>query len=115
MWPDRLPSVASCPTLWPRPKRLHQAGQVFDLTLPFDQVGEGYRAMHKRRAFKRCLRFAPAPMILERERVAASCTLAVTIALPAMAQEKRNGRPPMQIKRSGSQPSQKGPEAWFTG
>jgi hypothetical protein len=29
---------------------------VFDLTLPLEQVAEGYRAMHKRRAIKALLR-----------------------------------------------------------
>ncbi|UJR82925.1 zinc-dependent alcohol dehydrogenase family protein [Sandaracinus amylolyticus] len=31
-------------------------GKVFDLTLPLDQVAEGYRAMHERRAIKTLLR-----------------------------------------------------------
>jgi threonine dehydrogenase-like Zn-dependent dehydrogenase len=31
-------------------------GQVFDLTLPLDQVAEGYRAMDERRAVKTLLR-----------------------------------------------------------
>ena len=31
-------------------------GKVFDLTLPFDQVPEGYRAMDERRAIKTLLR-----------------------------------------------------------
>src|SRR6266487_1830650 len=31
-------------------------GKVFDLTLPIDQVGEGYRAMDERRAIKTLLR-----------------------------------------------------------
>ena len=31
-------------------------GKVFDLTLPLDQVGEGYRAMDERRAIKTLLR-----------------------------------------------------------
>jgi threonine dehydrogenase-like Zn-dependent dehydrogenase len=30
-------------------------GKVFDLTLPFDQVAEGYRAMDERRAIKALL------------------------------------------------------------
>jgi threonine dehydrogenase-like Zn-dependent dehydrogenase len=30
-------------------------GKVFDLTLPLDQVGEGYRAMNERRAIKALL------------------------------------------------------------
>jgi threonine dehydrogenase-like Zn-dependent dehydrogenase len=30
-------------------------GKVFDLTLPLDQVAEGYRAMHERRAIKTLL------------------------------------------------------------
>jgi threonine dehydrogenase-like Zn-dependent dehydrogenase len=30
-------------------------GQVFDLTLPLDQVAEGYRAMDERRAIKSLL------------------------------------------------------------
>ena len=32
------------------------AGKVFDLTLPLDQVAEGYRAMDERRAIKTLLR-----------------------------------------------------------
>jgi threonine dehydrogenase-like Zn-dependent dehydrogenase len=31
-------------------------GKVFDLTLPLDQVAEGYRAMDERRAIKPLLR-----------------------------------------------------------
>ena len=31
-------------------------GKVFDLTLPLDQVAEGYRAMYERRAIKALLR-----------------------------------------------------------
>jgi threonine dehydrogenase-like Zn-dependent dehydrogenase len=31
-------------------------GRVFDLTLPLDQVAEGYRAMDERRAIKILLR-----------------------------------------------------------
>jgi threonine dehydrogenase-like Zn-dependent dehydrogenase len=31
-------------------------GKVFDLTLPLDQVAEGYRAMDDRRAIKTLLR-----------------------------------------------------------
>ena len=31
-------------------------GKVFDLTLPLDQVAEGYRAMDERRAIKALLR-----------------------------------------------------------
>jgi hypothetical protein len=31
-------------------------GKVFDLTLPIEQVAEGYRAMHERRAIKALLR-----------------------------------------------------------
>jgi threonine dehydrogenase-like Zn-dependent dehydrogenase len=31
-------------------------GQVFDLTLPLDQVAEGYRAMDERRVIKTLLR-----------------------------------------------------------
>jgi threonine dehydrogenase-like Zn-dependent dehydrogenase len=31
-------------------------GKVFDLTLPLDDVGEGYRAMDERRAVKTLLR-----------------------------------------------------------
>ncbi|MFF7380902.1 hypothetical protein ACIP4Q_37290 [Streptomyces massasporeus] len=30
-------------------------GKVFDLTLPLEQVGEGYRAMDERRAIKTLL------------------------------------------------------------
>ena len=32
-------------------------GRVFDLSLPFDEVAEGYRAMDERRAIKSLLRF----------------------------------------------------------
>jgi threonine dehydrogenase-like Zn-dependent dehydrogenase len=32
------------------------AGKVFELTLPLDQVAEGYRAMDERRAIKTLLR-----------------------------------------------------------
>ena len=35
--------------------RIHP-GKVFDLTLPLDQVAEGYRAMDERRAIKTLLR-----------------------------------------------------------
>jgi threonine dehydrogenase-like Zn-dependent dehydrogenase len=31
-------------------------GQVFDLTLPLDQVADGYKAMDERRAIKTLLR-----------------------------------------------------------
>ncbi len=31
-------------------------GKVFDLVLPLEQVAEGYRAMHERRAIKVLLR-----------------------------------------------------------
>ena len=34
-------------------------GKVFDLTLPLDQVAEGYRAMDERRAIKTLLRPDP--------------------------------------------------------
>jgi threonine dehydrogenase-like Zn-dependent dehydrogenase len=37
-------------------KRTINPGQVFDLTLPLDQVAEGYRAMNERRAIKALLR-----------------------------------------------------------
>ena len=33
-----------------------QPGKVFDLTLPLDQVAEGYRAMDERHAIKTLLR-----------------------------------------------------------
>ena len=33
-----------------------EPGKVFDLTLPLDQVAEGYRAMDERRAIKTLLR-----------------------------------------------------------
>lgn len=33
-----------------------EPGKVFDLTLPLDQVAEGYRAMDERRAIKALLR-----------------------------------------------------------
>jgi threonine dehydrogenase-like Zn-dependent dehydrogenase len=36
-------------------ERIHP-GKVFDLTLPLDQVAEGYRAMDERRAIKTLLR-----------------------------------------------------------
>ena len=43
-----------------RVRALHQdgkinPGKVFDLTLPLDQVAEGYRAMDERRAIKTLL------------------------------------------------------------
>jgi threonine dehydrogenase-like Zn-dependent dehydrogenase len=37
-------------------KRKVNPGKVFDLTLPLDQVAEGYRAMDERRAIKALLR-----------------------------------------------------------
>ena len=37
-------------------KRTINPGKVFDLTLPLDQVAEGYRAMDERRAVKTLLR-----------------------------------------------------------
>jgi threonine dehydrogenase-like Zn-dependent dehydrogenase len=37
-------------------KRKIDPGKVFDLKLPLDQVAEGYRAMHERRAIKTLLR-----------------------------------------------------------
>ena len=37
-------------------KRKIEPGKVFDLTLPLDQVAEGYRAMDERRAIKTMLR-----------------------------------------------------------
>jgi hypothetical protein len=37
-------------------KRKINPGKVFDLTLPLDQVAEGYRAMDERRAIKTLLR-----------------------------------------------------------
>jgi hypothetical protein len=36
-------------------KRKINPGKVFDLTLPLDQVAEGYRAMDERRAIKTLL------------------------------------------------------------
>jgi hypothetical protein len=36
--------------------RMIDPGKVFDLTLPLDQVAEGYRAMDERRAIKTLLR-----------------------------------------------------------
>lgn len=36
-------------------KRSIDPGKVFDLTLPLDQVAEGYRAMDERRAIKALL------------------------------------------------------------
>ena len=40
----------------PRPRWPIDPGKVFDLTLPLDQVAEGYRAMDERRAIKALLR-----------------------------------------------------------
>lgn len=37
-------------------KRTIDPGKVFDLTLPLEQVAEGYRAMHDRQAIKTLLR-----------------------------------------------------------
>ena len=37
-------------------RRQIDPGKVFDLTLPLDQVAEGYRAMDERRAIKTLLR-----------------------------------------------------------
>ena len=37
-------------------ERKIEPGRVFDLTLPLDQVAEGYRAMNERRAIKALLR-----------------------------------------------------------
>ena len=37
-------------------KRLINPGKVFDLTLPLEEVAEGYRAMDERRAIKTLLR-----------------------------------------------------------
>ena len=37
-------------------ERKIEPGKVFDLTLPLDQVAEGYRAMNERRAVKALLR-----------------------------------------------------------
>ena len=37
-------------------ERKIEPGSVFDLTLPLDQVAEGYRAMNERRAIKALLR-----------------------------------------------------------
>jgi threonine dehydrogenase-like Zn-dependent dehydrogenase len=37
-------------------KRKIDPGKVFDLTLPLDQMAEGYRAMDERRAIKTLLR-----------------------------------------------------------
>jgi threonine dehydrogenase-like Zn-dependent dehydrogenase len=34
-----------------------EPGKVFDLSLPFDEVAEGYRAMDERRAIKTLLHF----------------------------------------------------------
>jgi len=39
-----------------RIERQINPGKVFDLTLPLDQVAEGYRAMDERRAIKTLLR-----------------------------------------------------------
>ena len=52
-----LRCVAICPNsidlVW---SRQINPGKVFDLTLPLDQVAEGYRAMDERRAIKALLR-----------------------------------------------------------
>ncbi|HEY5768532.1 MAG TPA: hypothetical protein VIS71_01685 [Terrimicrobium sp.] len=37
-------------------KRLINPGKVFDLTLPLEEVAEGYRAIDERRAIKTLLR-----------------------------------------------------------
>ncbi|HEY5743300.1 MAG TPA: hypothetical protein VIS99_12240 [Terrimicrobiaceae bacterium] len=37
-------------------KRLIDPGKVFDLTLPLEEVAEGYRAIDERRAIKTLLR-----------------------------------------------------------
>ena len=47
-----LPARADRPGL----DRKIDPGKVFDLTLPLDQVAEGYRAMDERRAIKTLLR-----------------------------------------------------------
>ena len=49
--------AATCPTLIDLIlKGAIDPGKVFDLTLPLDQVAEGYRAMDERRAIKTLLR-----------------------------------------------------------
>jgi threonine dehydrogenase-like Zn-dependent dehydrogenase len=45
-WQDSSPASSSTTHL----------GKVFDLTLPLDQVAEGYHAMDERRAIKALLR-----------------------------------------------------------
>ena len=44
-----LPARAARAGRWPAPI---DPGLVFDLTLPLDEVAEGYRAMDERRAIK---------------------------------------------------------------
>jgi quercetin dioxygenase-like cupin family protein len=44
-----------------------------------------------------------------------ACSTLLKIAWPAARWLKKFGSKPMEIKRSGSQPSAKGPEAYFTG
>jgi threonine dehydrogenase-like Zn-dependent dehydrogenase len=39
----------------PGARQRHHPGKVFDLTLPLDQVAEGYKAMDERRAIKTLL------------------------------------------------------------
>ena len=58
-------------------------------------------------------------MITRRHMLAGSSSLAAVAAASAAAQtqnvQTQTGKTTMQITRSGSQPSQKGPTEWFTG
>ena len=52
----RRPCAASCPSSSTSSGTAQiDPGKVFDLTLPLDQVAEGYRAMDERRAIKTLL------------------------------------------------------------
>jgi threonine dehydrogenase-like Zn-dependent dehydrogenase len=53
LWPHRGAQPINGPTpMGHELKGLIDPGKVFDLTLPLDQVAEGYRAMDERRAVK---------------------------------------------------------------
>jgi hypothetical protein len=73
-------------------------GKVFDLTLPLDQVGEGYRAMDARRAIKTLLR----PCGASRLRALMRSTISSTTSIPASWQGK--GSSPMRRKTPGISP-----------
>ena len=50
---EQAVAVAAAHPVW---QRQINPGKVFDLTLPLDHVGEGYRAMDERHAIKTLLR-----------------------------------------------------------